>query len=85
MDITKGGNESGKHSCLNTLLTIFIENKKGGTTRKQEVHKMRYLFDSELEMICDSVGFSIESKCEWMGNKTPDFNSWNVVWIIRKI
>ena len=64
---------------------IFIENKKGGTTRKQEVHKMRYLFDSELEMICDSVGFSIESKCEWMGNKTPDFNSWNVVWVIRKI
>ncbi|CAN2049928.1 SAM-dependent methyltransferase [Candidatus Magnetomoraceae bacterium gMMP-1] len=63
---------------------LFIEDKQ---TRKLiekiELHKMRYLFDTELELICEKVGFNIEARYEWMSYKTPDFNSWNVVWIVK--
>jgi len=45
---------------------------------------MRYFFDTELEIICNIVGLKIINKYEWMTNKNPDFNSWNVVWIVRK-
>jgi SAM-dependent methyltransferase len=63
---------------------IFIEDKNtNNVLRKKELHKMRYFFDTELELICNKVGFKIENKYEWMSKKTPDFNSWNVVWIIK--
>ena len=45
---------------------------------------MRYFFDTELDIICQQVGFEIEKKYEWMSDKTPNFNSWNVVWILKK-
>ncbi len=44
---------------------------------------MRYLFDTELELICEQVGFQVLDKYEWMSNKSPSFNSWNVVWILK--
>ena len=50
---------------------------------KEELHKMRYFFDTELDLICKQVGFVIKQKYEWLSDKNPDFNSWNVVWIVK--
>lgn len=64
---------------------VFIEDKNTHEiVEKKELHKMRYFFDTELELICEEIGFSVEKKYEWMSDKNPDFNSWNAVWIIRK-
>lgn len=63
---------------------IFIEDKTSKeVVEKKELHKMRYFFDTELEMICKQVGFDVIQKYEWMSNKNPDFNSWNVVWVVK--
>ena len=63
---------------------IFIENKETKEViEKKELHKMRYFFDTELEFICESIGFNILNKYEWLSYKNPDFSSWNVVWIIK--
>ena len=51
---------------------------------KKETHKMRYFFDAELDTICKQVGFLIKQKYEWMSEKNPDSNSWNVVWVVKK-
>ena len=32
---------------------------------------------------CKKIGFDIKQKYEWMSNKNPDQNSWNVVWIVK--
>jgi len=50
---------------------------------KKELHKMRYFFDTELEIICNLVGLTILKKYKWMSNKSPDFSSWSVVWILK--
>ena len=64
---------------------VFIEDKLSKEiVEKKELHKMRYFFDTELELICQNVGFKILNKYEWMNNKNPNFNSWNVVWMLRK-
>ncbi|MCT7486742.1 methyltransferase domain-containing protein [Aliarcobacter cryaerophilus] len=64
---------------------VFIEDKLSNKIiEKKELHKMRYFFDTELELICQNVGFKILNKYEWMNNKNPNFNSWNVVWIVKK-
>lgn len=63
---------------------VFIENKVSKEVlEKKELHKMRYFFDTELEMVCETVGFEVVNKYEWMSDKNPDFNSWNVVWIVK--
>ncbi|WP_019616975.1 class I SAM-dependent DNA methyltransferase [Psychromonas ossibalaenae] len=63
---------------------IFIEDKSTNQiVNKKELHKMRYFFDTELELICKEFGFKIEKKYEWLNKKTPDFNSWNVVWLLK--
>jgi SAM-dependent methyltransferase len=64
---------------------IFLELGADIMERKQETHSMRYLFDPELEIVCDLEGFSIECKYEWMSGKSPSLSSWNVVWVVRKL
>lgn len=64
---------------------IFIENLDSKEIfEKKELHKMRYFFDTELELVCDQVGFDILQKYEWMSEEKPNLSSWNVVWILKK-
>lgn len=64
---------------------VFVENLASKEIfEKKELHKMRYFFDTELELICEQVGFDIQQKYEWMSKKKPNLNSWNVVWVLKK-
>ena len=63
---------------------VFIHDKRNGeVVEKKELHKMRYLFDTELEFICEQVGFKILNKFKWMSEDVPSLDSWNVVWILK--
>lgn len=77
------------HADQNTVdvnYDIFIEDKKSKQfIEKKELHKMRFLFDTELEIICSQLGFEILQKYDWMSLKKPDLNSWNVVWVVKLI
>ncbi len=74
-----------QESIVSINYNIFIENKKTSEiVKKEELHKVRYFFDIELEDICRQVGFEVENKYTWMSKKEPEKNSWNVVWVLRK-
>ncbi len=50
-----------------------------------EVHKVRFLFPQEIELICNMTGFEILELCPFMNlEKTPTENDWNVTGIARK-
>ena len=50
-----------------------------------EVHKVRFLFPREIELICNMTGFEILELCPFMNlEKTPTENDWNVTGIARK-
>lgn len=75
---------NAQQNIVDVNYNIFIENKETKeVVEKKELHKMRYFFDTELEFICESIGFNILNKYEWLSYKNPDFSSWNVVWIIK--
>ena len=80
--------ESKLHAQLNTVdvnFNIFVTQKENGALiENEELHTMRYFFDTELEMFCDKHGFSIEAKYCWLQDKEPEFNTWNVVWVVKK-
>jgi SAM-dependent methyltransferase len=80
--------ESVMHSKTNITdvnFKVFIEDKnKKEIIEKNETHNMRYFFDTELEIISEQTGFKILNKHEWMTTHNPNFNSWNVVWTLKK-
>jgi SAM-dependent methyltransferase len=64
---------------------IFIQDIKSKEIIQQdERHEMRYFFDSELEVFISNIGFKVKKKYKWLNFESPDFNSWNVVWILEK-
>jgi len=75
-----------QENIVDVKFEIFIEdNNSKKIIKKSELHKMRYLFDTELKMICKKTGFDILSKRSWLSNEKPNFDSWNVVWVVKKL
>jgi len=65
---------------------ISIENKANGEiVKKFEKHSMRYFFDPELEQLASSFNLDVIEKYEWLLETKPNFSSWNVVWVLKKI
>lgn len=63
---------------------VFIQDQDTKhVIEKRELHSMRYLFDTELELVSDQLGFKILNKFKWMSKESPSFGSWNVVWILK--
>lgn len=72
-------------NLVNVSYDIFIKNKASDLIiEKKELHRMRYFFDTELELICEQEGFLQEKKLAWLKDIAPSYKSWNAVWIIRK-
>lgn len=63
---------------------VFIQDQNSkGILEKNELHKMRYFFDTELDLICEQIGFEVLDKFKWMSNDSPSLDSWNVVWVLK--
>ena len=80
--------ESKMHARLNTVDVKFdvsvIQKEDGKSIEKEELHTMRFFFDPELEVLCDKYKFNIEAKYGWLNDGKPDFDTWNVVWVLKK-
>lgn len=73
-------------NCVDVNFELFISDKKTNETDiTKETHRMRYFFDTELELICDIVGFRIKQKFQWLTFDEPNFDSWYAVWVLEKI
>ena len=65
---------------------ILIQNKLDNSLSKlNEKHIMRYFFIPELEFLINGNDMKIIGCFEWMTLKEPNFNSWYVVIIAKKI
>ena len=50
----------------------------------KETHKMRYLFDNEIDRFLSDNGFNLISCEEWLTGKKPTKDSWGVTFICKK-
>ncbi len=65
---------------------IKITNKQSGKTDIiKEIHKMRYLFNPEIELLLAENNFKLIHSEEWLSGNEPDFNSWYVTFICERI
>jgi SAM-dependent methyltransferase len=64
---------------------IFIRDKKSNTTEEiSETHRMRYLFEPEVQELLSQAGFTLDSSEEWLSATSLDFSSWNAVFVGSK-
>ena len=72
-----------RKNIVNVNYDLFIKNKGNENIyQTQELHSMRFFFDTELEIVCKEMEFNIKEKYTWMGKNCPDFSSWSVVWVL---
>lgn len=72
-----------KKNTVSVNYDIFIKNKQTSEFfQKREIHHMRYFFDTELEILCEMLGFKINNKFTWMQKTVPNFDSWNAIWVL---
>ena len=63
----------------------FFDKKNQESQSLEEVHAMRYLFNTELELLFDEFNFEQVFAEEWMTGKTLSYESWNAFFGVRKI
>lgn len=49
----------------------------------RETHAMRYLFTPETELMLAANGLKLLASMEWMSEREPGFESWNVCYVAR--
>jgi len=65
---------------------VFIRNKDSDRVEEiSEVHKVRYLFRPELDLLFEQHGFDIVMGEEWMTGKKPGPDTWGVCFISNNI
>jgi len=58
---------------------IFIRDKSSNAVEElQETHRMRYLFQPELDLFLNKSGLKVVNCGEWMTEDHPGFNTWGV-------
>lgn len=63
---------------------VFIKDKITGTVEElQETHKMRYLFEPEIEFLCRANQLAPIESSEWMTGNKPGLNTWGVYFVVR--
>ncbi len=63
---------------------IFIKQKNTDTVEElQEIHKMRYLFKPEIDLLFLQFGFEYVENREWMTNRESGFDTWGVYFVAR--
>lgn len=62
----------------------FYDKKKQESSELKEIHVMRYLFNTELELLFEEFGFEQVFAEEWMTGESLSYDSWNAFFGIRK-
>lgn len=62
---------------------IVSEKATGYCTETEEMHRMRYLFYPEIELLASQSGFSVIDAHEWMTGRPLGFDTWGVCFICR--
>jgi 2-polyprenyl-3-methyl-5-hydroxy-6-metoxy-1,4-benzoquinol methylase len=64
--------------------SIFIEDKETGVIKRfSEIHKMRYFFDPELELLIDMTNLRILESCTWFTNELPNRKIWDAIMVCK--
>ena len=63
---------------------VFIRDKDSKSVDEiQETHRMRYLFQPEVNLLLNNLGFTVVDSKEWITRNTPSFKTWGIYFIAQ--
>lgn len=75
-----------KENIVDVNFDITITTKSDGKSNNiSELHKMRYLFEPEVELLLNNNGFELIKIEEWLTGELPSNNSWYVTFNCKKL
>lgn len=73
-----------RKNIVNVNYNVLVKNKLDNvTTEINEIHKMRYYFETELELYLSNFGFVILKIEEWLTSIEPSTDTWGVCCISK--
>ncbi|MFA6074514.1 MAG: class I SAM-dependent methyltransferase [Negativicutes bacterium] len=73
-------------NCVNVRYDIDIVEKTTGENHQlTENHRMRYLFQPELELFAELAGLKIVASYKWLTETPPDLNTWYACFVLKSI
>lgn len=73
-------------NIVNVNYQVLVLHKTSGETMVvTENHPMRYWFKPEVERMLGAAGFELVDCMEWMTDRTPGFDTWNVAFVTRTL
>lgn len=72
-------------NCVDVNYTVWIRDKKTDEMEElKETHKMRYLFQPEIEQMLELSGLYLVNAQEWLSGEPLEFSTWNGCFIVGK-
>jgi SAM-dependent methyltransferase len=72
-------------SCVDVNYQVLVHDKATrAVTELTETHRMRYMFQTEIDMLARAVGFHVQSCGEWLTGRAPGSDTWGVYSVLRK-
>jgi SAM-dependent methyltransferase len=72
-------------SCVDVNYQVMVHDKAThSVTELTETHRMRYLFQTEIDMLARAAGFNVQASGEWLTGRTPGVDTWGVYSVLRK-
>ncbi len=63
---------------------VFIRNKADHAIEElRETHRMRYLFDYEIDSLLAQQGLALLDRSEWLSGNVPGDDTWGVCFVVR--
>lgn len=73
-------------STVEVQYDLFVRDRSSGVvTEVKESHLMRYLFVPELQLLLGVSGFEPLAFLEWMADRAPSADSWNLCVVARAV
>ncbi len=72
-------------NIIDVNFDVFIIDKSNNTVSNlKELHRMRYLFQTEVELLCEKFNLKVIDCFKWMTFDQPSVNDWYAIFIIKK-
>jgi SAM-dependent methyltransferase len=71
-------------NVVDVKYTVFVRNRSSKATEVfEELHRMRYLFQPEVEMLAAAEKLELTEARAWMRDAEPCLSSWNACFVLR--
>ena len=60
---------------------LLVDDETSHLEEMRELHRMRYLFAPEIELMLQQCGMKLTKKGAWLSEQQPDLHSWNAYFV----